>query len=216
MALGHPVSYFFHVCAETLVATAVADIASIDVSFVKLASGVSFENAPFEINYDGAATRLLALLANITSSWEMSVFVETPQTGLLDGTVVGLSFNVEGTEPCHACTWGYFGQNQDTGSTIQPPDSARGSVLWDKDEIVYGFYQFHAVRGQHVDYSFAASVSRLVEEGSRLSLLNRNLQGIIAASPKRYRKMLAAYCGFYSEVSYNSTTALVVSSTSLE
>jgi hypothetical protein len=155
----------------------VQEISFTDVSLVALEDGVEFINENFE-NSSGVVPRLTRLFGENPDGALLSftpVYLNSPYTGNMEGSLVASSLKVECHPPIHpveeapsyvAYDWVYTGQVEGSGDTsAQPPNGTCGSAIWDDDGVVIGFYHYHIADGRFAGFAISVSASEVVKAG---------------------------------------------------
>ncbi|KAK8081200.1 hypothetical protein PG997_009018 [Apiospora hydei] len=158
-----------------IVGRAVQEIPFTDISLVELEDGVNTSKQTFE--NDAGVTPNFTRLATMDDIRAFTVcYLNSPYTGNMAGNIVMRSVKLEeSNHPAedrirYVVYQGlYTNQVEDNESHVQPPDGTCGSVIWDDDGVVLGFYHYYIEEGDFAGYSVTVSASEMVEAGYSLA-----------------------------------------------
>ncbi|KKY39689.1 hypothetical protein UCDDA912_g00302 [Diaporthe ampelina] len=163
---------------KRLLGKAVQEISFTDVSLVKLQEDVIFSNETFE-NGAGEVPRFARLFGEDPTSdttVDGNCYLNSPYTGNMDGVVVMNSVKLEkSSHPMEDAlryvlyNWAYMGQEEGDPEKEQPPDGTCGSVIWDDDGVLLGFYRYYIADGPFAGYAAAVNATEVVNAGYRLA-----------------------------------------------
>ncbi|WEW59176.1 hypothetical protein PRK78_004645 [Emydomyces testavorans] len=150
----------------------VMELPSTDVALVKLHDGERFTNKLFESSHmlkPPPSLKVFIHTSEITPG--DLVFMDTPFTGYEEGTAnVAAATRVRRipTDDSHEpamewmdTRWDYMGQ----GSVRTFVDGACGSVIWNEEGNVVGFFRYGPVSGHFVDWCQSVSADHLIDWG---------------------------------------------------
>ncbi|KAL7622065.1 hypothetical protein AAE478_007566 [Parahypoxylon ruwenzoriense] len=103
--------------------------------------------------------------------------LNSPYTGNMEGSVVMKSIKLEATSTRPTddglryvvYNWSYMGHGEGNEEKARPPNGTCGSVIWDDDGVVLGFYHYCIDEGQWAGFSRSVSASEVVEAGYDLA-----------------------------------------------
>lgn len=161
-----------------LLGRAVQEISFTDVSLVDLEQGVTFSNETFE-NEAGEVPQFTRLFGEDTTRdtvVEGVCYLNSPYTGNMDGVAVMNSVKLErSSHPTEDAlryvlyNWTYMGQEEGNPDKERPPDGTCGSVIWDDDGVLLGFYRYYIAKGPFAGFAAAVNASEVVNAGYRLA-----------------------------------------------
>lgn len=161
-----------------LLGRAVQEIAFTDVSLVQLEQNITFSNETFE-NSAGEVPRFTRLFGEDTTRDKRvdgNCYLNSPYTGNMDGVVVMSSVKLEGSShPTEDAmryvlyNWAYMGQEEGDPGKERPPDGTCGSVIWDDDGVLLGFYRYYIAEGPFAGFAATVNASEVVSAGYRLA-----------------------------------------------
>lgn len=157
----------------------IMEIPYTDIALVKLHDHVRFHNQPFD-DPDGVSPTFSRLFGEEATDDLLRlklysvISMNNPWTGHLDGVLSGFSIRMVPPE-CRGeeelewirYKWTFHG---DDGLT-QPPPGVCGSVIWDEDGVVQGFYRFHITEGKFAGFCVSVSASHLARFGQGYHLV---------------------------------------------
>lgn len=155
----------------------VVDIPFTNISLVELGDDIKFENETFESGGGGVipkSTRLATSEDNI--DWPLC-YLNSPYTGNMEGSVVMKSvkleavstLSVENRSRLVVYNWSYMGQVEGNEDKACLPNGTTGSVVWNDDGVVLGFYHHYIKEGQWSGFASLVSASEVVEAGYDLA-----------------------------------------------
>ncbi|RYP62873.1 hypothetical protein DL769_007132 [Monosporascus sp. CRB-8-3] len=161
--------------SDKIIGKAVAEISFTDVSLLELGKDVRFVNATFE-NSSGVTPNWSRLVnSDDILDWPIC-YLNSPYTGNMEGIIVMKSVKLEAsTHPTQdklryvVYNWSFMGQQEDNDGRAQPPDGTCGSVIWDDDGVILGFYHYYIAEGRWAGFSPSVSASEVVEAGYTLA-----------------------------------------------
>lgn len=163
---------------KKLLGKAVQEISFTDISLVQLEDGITFSNETFE-NAAGEVPRFTRLFGEDPardSAVDGNCYLNSPYTGNMDGVVVMNSVKLErSTHPTEDAlryvlyNWAYMGQEEGDSDKDRPPDGTCGSVIWDDDGLILGFYRYYIAKGPFAGFAAAVNASEVVKAGYRLA-----------------------------------------------
>ncbi|KAH8158377.1 hypothetical protein CIB48_g9873 [Xylaria polymorpha] len=152
---------------------AVLEISCTDICLVKLKNDIMFVNETFE-NTSGDSPNFTRLATSedrfISNQW----FLNSPYTGNMEATIVAKSVRMPSTHPTEdnlryfIYNWSYMGQMEGNEDRVRPPDGTCGSVIWDDNGVITGFYHYYIETGRWEGFSVSVSASELVKAGYTL------------------------------------------------
>ncbi|PHH90504.1 hypothetical protein CDD83_3468 [Cordyceps sp. RAO-2017] len=167
---------------KRIIGQAVQEINLTDIALVQLRDSVDFVNITFEDDNGNVPnfTRLFGehpddLLPK--SKFPEMVFLNSPFSGIMEGTVVAKSLAIASKYPAEEeihfipYEWAYTGQIEDAGESPRaPPNGVCGSAIWDDKGVVTGFFQYHISKGMFAGFYASVAASKLVKAGFKLAL----------------------------------------------
>lgn len=157
---------------------AVQEISFTDVSMIQLGEAITFTNETFE-NSAGEVPQFTRLFGEDEVNDETvdgNCYLNSPYTGSMDGVIVMNSVRYErSSHPTQDAlsfvlyNWAYMGQEEGDSDKVRPPDGTCGSVIWDDDGVILGFYRFYLHDGPFAGHSATVSASEVVKAGYRLA-----------------------------------------------
>ncbi|RYP51157.1 hypothetical protein DL768_003425 [Monosporascus sp. mg162] len=161
--------------SDTIIGKAVVEISFTDISLLQLSEDVRFVNAPFE-NSSGATPNWSRLVnSDDMLNWPIC-YLNSPYTGNMEAIIVMKSVKLEAsTHPTLdklryvVYNWSFMGQQEDNDGKAQPPDGTCGSVVWDDDGVIWGFYHYYIAEGPWAGFSPSVSASEVVDAGYTLA-----------------------------------------------
>ncbi|KAK0709346.1 hypothetical protein B0T26DRAFT_805084 [Lasiosphaeria miniovina] len=162
---------------DRTISETVVEIPFTDVSLLKLKDDVVFVNKIFETDA-GAVPQFTRLK---TSTDELSYgslcYLNSPYTGNMDAVLVANSIRYFETSPYltesqlayNLYNWSYTGQKEGNEGKFQPPDGTCGSVIWNDEGVITGFYHYHIEDGPWAGFALSASASAVVDAGYSLA-----------------------------------------------
>ncbi|KAI1214223.1 uncharacterized protein F4807DRAFT_468153 [Annulohypoxylon truncatum] len=160
--------------AETIGKVAV-EIPFTGICLVKLERSISFSNQTFEIN-EGIVPQFTRLATSGDEFSFSTCYLNSPYTGLLDSVIIAKSIKIQAERTPHsieerlryvAYDWLYHGQ-EEGNIKAKLPDGMCGSVIWNDEGVIQGFYQFSIKEGSWKGFSACVSASEVVESGYTL------------------------------------------------
>jgi hypothetical protein len=161
-----------------LLGKAVQEISFTDISLVQLGGDITFSNETFE-NSAGEVpqfTRLFGEDMATDKTVDGICYLNSPYTGNMGGIVVGNSVKLEkSSHPTEDAleyvlyNWTYFGQDEGDSDKERPPDGTCGSVIWDDDGVILGFYHYYITQGPFSGFAATVNASEVVKAGYRLA-----------------------------------------------
>ncbi|KAK2812177.1 hypothetical protein FQN50_001534 [Emmonsiellopsis sp. PD_5] len=149
---------------------AIMELPYTDVALVKLHDNETFLNEFFESNHlQKAAPSLRGSIPSSDVTSGNTVFMDSPFIGYEEGTVGCHAVTRIPTHDPHGLAtmewietrWDYFGQ----GSAQNYIDGAHGSVIWDGDGKILGFFRYTPASGHFVDWRHSFSADHLIDKG---------------------------------------------------
>ncbi|KAG6354462.1 hypothetical protein INS49_004479 [Diaporthe citri] len=163
---------------QKLLGKAVQEISFTDVSLVQLEQDIIFTNETFE-NSAGEVPRFTRLFGEDPTRDRIvggNCYLNSPYTGNMDGVVVMNSIKLErSSHPTEDAlryvlyNWAYMGQEEGDPDKERPPDGTCGSVIWDDDGVLLGFYRYYIAKGPFAGFAAAVNASEVVNAGYRLA-----------------------------------------------
>ncbi|KAM5345060.1 hypothetical protein ACJ41O_010922 [Fusarium nematophilum] len=168
---------------KRLVGKAIHEITFTDVAIVKLNDDIQFVNELFE-NESGTVTQMTRLLGeNQGDELKMTsmVFINSPFTGSMEGSIVMKSAKIEHEPPIHPAeeslryvlyNWIFVGQvdgSEDPVGPHVPPDGTCGSIILDDQNRAVGFFQYYIGEGRWAGFCASVNASEVVRAGYRLA-----------------------------------------------
>ncbi|KAI1399027.1 hypothetical protein F4819DRAFT_436789 [Hypoxylon fuscum] len=161
--------------AETIGKAAV-EIPLTDICLVELEKSISFSTQTFEAS-DGIVPQFTRLATSGDEFGFSKCYLNSPYTGLLDSVIIAKSIKIqaEGTpNPTEerlryvVYDWLYHGQ-EEGNIRAELPGGMCGSVIWNDEGVIQGFYQFSIKEGPWKGFSACVSASEVVESGYALA-----------------------------------------------
>lgn len=163
---------------KKLLGRAVQEISFTDVTLVELEEDITFSNETFE-NSAGEVPRFTRLFGEDPTNdrtADGNCYLNSPYTGSMDGVVVMNSVKLEtSSHPTEDAlryvlyNWAYMGQEEGNPDKERPPDGTCGSVIWNDDGVLLGFYRYYVADGPFAGYAAAVNASEVVNAGYRLA-----------------------------------------------
>ncbi|KAK7931067.1 hypothetical protein PG985_001779 [Apiospora marii] len=158
-----------------IIGEATQEIPFTDISLVDLRNDVDFSNQTFE--NDAGVTPSFTRLASMDDIRPYTIcHLNSPYTGNMEGNIVMRSIKLEPSKhPAEErieyvpYEWFYTNQVEGNDEHVQPPDDTCGSVIWDDNGVVLGFYHYYIAEGHYKGFSVTVSASELSENGWRLA-----------------------------------------------
>ncbi|KAI0382572.1 hypothetical protein F5Y04DRAFT_287945 [Hypomontagnella monticulosa] len=160
--------------AETIGKAAV-EISFTDICLVELDRSISFSVQTFEAS-DGVVPQFTRMATSGDEFNFSTCYLNSPFTGLLDSEIIAKSIKIQAEGTPHPTEgrvryvvydWLYHGQ-EEANIQAELPGGICGSVIWNDDGIVQGFYQFSIKEGPWKGFSACVSASEVVESGYTL------------------------------------------------
>jgi hypothetical protein len=86
--------------------------------------------------------------------------ISSPSTGNMEGTIVMKSTKfeqftnlVQSRITYVVYDWAFMGQEENNEDRVHPPDGTCGSVIWNDERVIQGFYQFYVEHGSWSGFS---------------------------------------------------------------
>ncbi|KAK0727804.1 hypothetical protein B0T26DRAFT_766477 [Lasiosphaeria miniovina] len=161
---------------DRIIGEAVVEISGTDVSLLKLKDDVVFINQTFETDA-GAVPEFTRLK---TSTEELPLgslcYLNSLYTGNMEAVLLA-SIRYFKTSPYLAesqlayniYNWSYTGQEEGNEGKLRPPDGTCGSVIWNDEGVITGFYHYHIEDGPWAGFALSASASAVVDAGYSLA-----------------------------------------------
>ncbi|KAK2795006.1 hypothetical protein FQN52_006885 [Onygenales sp. PD_12] len=152
---------------------AIMELPYTDIALVRLHDNETFLNEFFENNHMlKPAPSLRGFIRSSEVASGSTVFMDSAFTGYEEGIVGCYSVTRIPTHDPHdphgpatmewiETRWDYFGQ----GSSQKYVDGAHGSVIWDGDGKILGFFRYAPASGHFVDWRHSLSVDHLIDKG---------------------------------------------------
>ncbi|KAK3361526.1 hypothetical protein B0T24DRAFT_641779 [Lasiosphaeria ovina] len=162
---------------DRAIGEAVVEISFTDVSLLKLKDDVEFVNETFET--DAGVVPEFVRLKTSTEQLPLisDYYLNSPYTGNLYATLVARSARLFETSPYLTerqleyivYDWCYSGQEEGNEGKFQPPDGTCGSVIWNDEGVITGFYHYCIQDGAWAGFSASVSASAVVDAGYSLA-----------------------------------------------
>lgn len=156
---------------DKVIGEAVIELPTTDISLIQLKPDVVFENVPFENNLD-VVPHLARIATSEDAGRSVSCYLDSAFSGFMEGVVVASSARIYvlGDTPRYTVyNWMYTSQEEANTDKVQPPDGTCGSVIWNDEGTVLGFYHYYMTGGEWPGYAVSVSASELAEAGYRLA-----------------------------------------------
>ncbi|KAI2621629.1 hypothetical protein GGR54DRAFT_599202 [Hypoxylon sp. NC1633] len=161
--------------AETI-GNAAVEISFTDICLVELERSTSFSTQTFE-DSNGIVPQFIRLATSEDKSDFEPCYLNSPFTGLLDSVIVAKSIKIraKGTprlteERLHYVVYDWLYHGQEEGNDgAELPGGVCGSVIWNDEGVIQGFYQFSIKKGLWKGFSACVSASEVVESGYTLA-----------------------------------------------
>lgn len=164
----------FHPCSMGKeVGQIIMEISHTDVALVKLHDKVHFVNETFESPLDGATpTQLKEFIPVDETQIGSNIYMNSPLLGYSEGTCGPHSrIRVPSDDPNEPelvwikARWLYLGQ----GSVDHLEDGVRGSVIWNDDGNVIGFFRYAPRSGHYMDWCLTVASDNVIERGYKIA-----------------------------------------------
>ncbi|KAM0429745.1 hypothetical protein ACHAPT_006351 [Fusarium lateritium] len=150
------------------------EVSHTDIALVKLEPHEKFANVSFESEYIAEPLHLKQLIKVDKLKQGDLVFLDSPDTGCLEGTLQGRAYQRVPTDDPNVpqqrwafVTWFYMGQD----SGINLPPGMCGSAIWNEDGDVVGFFRYAPAGGGTgimKDWCAATAADELINRGFSL------------------------------------------------
>jgi len=166
---------------ERIIGEPMVEIPFTDITLMRLRPDVRFTNETFASS-GGVVPRFKGLITPNDPVKFEPIHLNSPFAGHMEGNVVMHSVKIpempsgstdnlkEVSEKYVLCHWHFMGQGDGSSPTIAPPDGTCGSVLWNDDGIVVGFYQYAIRTGEWAGFSAAVRACEVVASGCTLAV----------------------------------------------
>lgn len=153
--IGEEGTIYQHGHEESILGQAQHVISNTDICLVQLKVGVAFQNETFA-NTAGVVPRFSRLVGdseNITKDFRIC-HLNSPYTGHMEASIVAVSVRLPTSSTvatenevemgCTVYNWAYSGQVEgNDDNKVRPPTGTCGSVIWDDEGAILGFYEFY-------------------------------------------------------------------------
>lgn len=161
--------------SEKIIGKAAVEITFTDISLIELSNDVEFVNETFESN--GGVVPHFTRLTTSNDKLDWSICqLNSPYTGSMEGSIVMKSIKFKkSTHPTQdrlsyvVYDWAFMGQEESNENRVRPPEGTCGSVIWNGDGVILGFYQYYIDEGNWAGFSASVSASEVVEAGYSLA-----------------------------------------------
>lgn len=150
----------------------IMEVSHTDIALVKLQDTETFSNNTFQSDNSTIPqhTRLEKLVRVQGRQRFELVYLDSPDTGLIDGSFMATSFMAipsDDNSPEQQwvfTTWIYLGQD----SAIELPEGMCGSAIWNDDGDVLGFFRYAPKEGVMKDWCAGIAADELINRGFTL------------------------------------------------
>ncbi|KAK3363871.1 hypothetical protein B0T25DRAFT_470095 [Lasiosphaeria hispida] len=148
----------------------IMEISHTDITLVKLQDTETFSNMTFQSNNSPNQIQLKKLVPVKGRQRYEEVSLDSPDTGLINGSLVVTSFQAvpsDNNSPVLQwvfTTWIYGGQD----SAINLPEGMCGSAIWNEDGDVLGFFRYAPKEGVMKDWCAGIAADELIDRGFAL------------------------------------------------
>lgn len=159
---------------DKVVGKAAVEITHTDVSLIALSQGVEFINETFE-DAAGVVPNFSHLVTSEEEPQSPFAYLNSPFSGNMEAVIVMRSVRAPSTLPQEAMVrnvlydWSYWGQEEGNENKARPVDGTCGSVIWDDDGIIRGFYRYYIEKGKWAGFSISVCASEVVDAGYTLA-----------------------------------------------
>lgn len=163
-------SSVFHPQAENgrAIGDLIMEVGATDIALVRLGKGERFCNITFDNDINPEPTRLQKLATAKSCQTGTTVYLDSPDTGLMEGMFWQYSYqripSDDVNQPCQKwvkAKWYYLGQD----SSTDLPDSICGSAIWTENGDVVSFFHHAPKGGVMVDWCVGIASDELIERG---------------------------------------------------
>ena len=149
----------------------IMEVSHTDIGLVKLADGERFSNVTFQSESISESVQLKRLGSVKKLRVGNFVYLDSPDTGSLEGSFMRSSFQRIPIDDHSApeqlwvsSAWVYMGQ----GSASTLPDSMYGSAIWTSKGEVIGFFRYAPKSGVMNDWCVGIAADELIKRGYKL------------------------------------------------